>query len=122
MTYFPVLHIALLLSLSTTDNEDPIWANCPENITQAADPGTNSAQVSWDAPTVSDNSGEATITDMPAETEQHFSGGTWPVIYRAVDTSNNEALCVFYVTVTGKGIVGAHLYLLLIICTCQNQL
>ena len=42
-------------TITVTDNEDPVIADCPADITQDSDAGVCEAVVTWAAPTASDN-------------------------------------------------------------------
>ena len=88
-------------TVTVTDTENPVIANCPANISVAADPAICGAVITWAAPTVSDNCPNATIT----QTVGLASGATFPigttnVTYTAADANGNTATCSFTVTVT----------------------
>ena len=80
------------------DNEDPVIANCPADITQDSDAGVCEAVVTWAAPTASDNCAVTTFTST------HDSGDTFPVgsttvTYTATDAAGNTTTCTFDVIV-----------------------
>ena len=80
------------------DNEDPVIADCPADITQDSDAGVCEAVVTWTAPTASDNCAVTTFTST------HDSGDTFPVgsttvTYTATDAAGNSTTCTFDVIV-----------------------
>ncbi|XP_071506901.1 hyalin-like [Diadema antillarum] len=84
------------------DAEPPVLQDCPSDITQPLDQGTNSAIVRWDEPTASDNSGVAPTITSTASNPELFFAGTYTVRYVASDeaTPPNTAECEFTVTIT----------------------
>ncbi|XP_063955696.1 hyalin-like isoform X1 [Lytechinus pictus] len=89
--------------LQANDTEGPVWSPCPSDIIQEADPGTNSAIVSWNVPVnLTDNSGETpTVEDRPTTPQRFFRRGiTNTITYIALDGSGNRGTCQFDVTVT----------------------
>jgi hypothetical protein len=94
----PVPILIPIVESCNPDNQAPIFANCPANITQTTTTAT--ATVTWTPPTASDN-----CTASPTLTSTHNAGATFPigtttVVYTAKDASNNAATCSFTVTVT----------------------
>lgn len=86
--------------VEVTDNELPIFTNCPGNITQANDPGICAASVFWPTINLNDNcmNSATTFTHSPGFI---FPLGTTTVTYTATEPgSNNTAVCSFDVTVT----------------------
>ncbi|MBL4704546.1 MAG: HYR domain-containing protein, partial [Flavobacteriales bacterium] len=85
-------------NVTVNDNEGPLFVGCPTNMTQANDPGTCDAIVSWIAPTFSDNCAGGTLitTHNPGDT---FPLGTTTVTYTATDAATNFSACSFNVTV-----------------------
>ena len=86
------------------DLTPPILVNCPTNITQTT-PGT-SANVTWVAPTVTDNCPGTVGRSSNIQPGSNFPIGSTTVVYTANDTSGNTATCAFQVTVqpqTGGG-------------------
>ena len=63
--------------------------------------GLDSAVVTWTEPTVTDNSGDYTVTSN-YNPEDRFSVGTTRVTYYAWDASGNNVSFSFNVTVEGK--------------------
>ncbi|WP_346855037.1 HYR domain-containing protein [uncultured Draconibacterium sp.] len=90
-------------TITVRDDQKPVIANCPSNITQAVDEGECDALVTWTAPTATDNctaSGDLvwTISHAP---NSSFPVGTTTVTYSVKDSSNNtSSVCSFDVTVT----------------------
>ena len=87
-----------VLGSCTNDNEPPIIANCPTNITVPANNGIGIA--TWSAPTATDNCGLVTFssTYLPGAL---FPLGVTTVIYTAGDMSGNGSTCAFNVAVVG---------------------
>ncbi|XP_071804422.1 uncharacterized protein [Asterias amurensis] len=86
-------------SVTVTDNEKPVFQNCPTDITRVTTAGSMVA-VSWNPPSSSDNSGEYSMT----VNDNHVSGdtfaiGVYNVIYTAMDPSGNADTCVFVITI-----------------------
>lgn len=83
------------------DGVPPIISGCPSSaITASANSttGTCGTNVSWTAPTVSDNcSATLSSTHSPGD---FFNVGTTPVTYTAIDAGGNQTLCTFNVVVT----------------------
>lgn len=89
-----------LLSLLTADTGGPVCMNSPDDITVNTNSGEPTASVTWTQPTFADNSGAFTVTTNyePGDT---FPIGTMLVTYEAVDSSGNNGICSFTVTVIG---------------------
>ena len=84
-------------NVTVLDDSNPKIANCPADISVAANASCN-AIVTWVAPQASDNcSVTLTSTHLPGST---FPLGTTQVRYRAVDASGNTSECTFNVVVT----------------------
>lgn len=81
----------------TVNDTEPPKNQCPNNITQANDPGECGAIVIFQ-PTVTDNCPGVTFSCSPAS-GSFFSVGTTPVTCTATDASGNTATCSFTVTV-----------------------
>ena len=80
------------------DNEDPVIADCPADITQDSDAGVCEAVVTWAAPTASDNCAVTTFTSTH-DSGDTFPSGTTTVTYTATDAAGNTTTCTFDVTV-----------------------
>ncbi|RMG81448.1 MAG: HYR domain-containing protein [Bacteroidetes bacterium] len=74
----------------------PTLTNCPDDIVVST--GSGSADVSWQAPTASDNCGSPNLTSN-YEPGTNFELGTYEVVYTASDESGNEVTCSFTITV-----------------------
>jgi gliding motility-associated-like protein len=86
-------------SVTVVDSEAPKFADCPSDIEVDAAIGSCDAVVTWIEPTATDNC-SSTIT----QTSSHVSGDVFPVgttivTYTATDSSGNESICEFTVTV-----------------------
>ncbi|MBN2563233.1 MAG: HYR domain-containing protein, partial [Phycisphaerae bacterium] len=82
------------------DTEEPVIENCPEDITQPADPGEKGAVVWWKPPSVWDNCDGALVPTGDHKPGEFFPLGTTTVTYTVQDAAGNPAEpCVFTVTV-----------------------
>ncbi len=79
-----------------TDATNPIFTNCPANITLST--SSTSAIATWTAPTASDNCGTPAVTST-ANSGSSFNVGTTVVTYTATDAKGNKGFCNFNVTV-----------------------
>ncbi|XP_071785176.1 uncharacterized protein [Asterias amurensis] len=80
------------------DTIDPVVLNFPEDVTVTVPFGTPSANVPWDTPVVTDNSG----TVFPTTDRQpgsSFPPGTTPVTYTFTDPAGNSVTRTFNVNV-----------------------
>jgi len=83
------------------DNQDPIIAGCPGNISVNTDAGVCTAVVSWTAPTFTDNCpGGSIVQTAGLASGSAFPLGATTVTYTATDASSRTATCSFTVTVT----------------------
>ena len=87
------------------DADVPVFDNCPSpddpTMSVPTETGSDSASVTWETITATDNDGEVTITSnyvSPVE----LSIGSYEVEYQAVDTSGNIAFCRWTIVVFGK--------------------
>lgn len=85
--------------ITVIDLLNPIFDNCPSNITLSSDAGVCGAVANWPAVTATDNCAIISLTST------HTSGSVFPigttqVTYTAEDTYGNTTLCQFNVTVT----------------------
>lgn len=81
-----------------TDTVSPVLVNCPTNITVSNSGSACGANVSWTAPTATDNCGTTTITSTN-NPGTFFSVGTHVVTYTATDAYGNTSTCSFTLTV-----------------------
>ncbi|XP_033625807.1 mucin-17-like isoform X2 [Asterias rubens] len=80
------------------DGIPPVVSVFPEDITRTVPFGTTSVPVTWDEPTVTDNSGTVTpSSDRPSGSS--FLPGTTPVTYNFVDPTGNSVTRSFNVNV-----------------------
>jgi hypothetical protein len=86
-------------TITVVDDEAPIFENCPVNVTQETDPGSNMALVTWDAFVVTDNSGESPTPSGASRSGDSFGIGTTPLMFIALDSANNIGRCSFDVIV-----------------------
>jgi hypothetical protein len=89
-------------TVTVADNQKPVIAGCPANISRTSSAGVCTAVVSWTEPTASDN---CTASGSLVWTKSHtpgstFSAGTTTVTYTAKDAANNVSnVCSFDITV-----------------------
>lgn len=81
------------------DTVDPTIACPPDQTAQTT--GGLDVQVSWPAPTVSDDNPGVTYVCYPASNDP-FSVGVHTVTCTATDAGGNSAECMFTVTVEGN--------------------
>lgn len=86
-------------NVSVVDAELPVISSLPGNLTVNSDPGLCTAVVTWIEPVSNDNCGASTIAaDIPAGS--NFVVGTTQITYTATDSSGNQQIGQFNVTVT----------------------
>lgn len=84
-------------TVTVEDNIDPVFTDCPTDITQGNDMNSCDAAVTWTPPTASDNCSETVnSTHNPGDT---FPVGTTTVGYTVTDAAGNTATCSFDVTI-----------------------
>ncbi len=85
-------------TVTVNDNQNPIWQNCPANITAGTNLSDCRAIVNWSIPLPSDNCAITQIitSHNPNDT---FNIGTTPVSYIAIDAAGNVGSCSFLVNV-----------------------
>jgi len=87
---------------------EPPTITCPPNLDLIMaywDDVNVTVQFDKDRPIVSDNSGHVTWRVLIGEivgVDRVFRAGNWPIVYEAVDGSNNTATCTQIVHVRGK--------------------
>ena len=85
-------------TVTVVDNENPAIAGMPADISQTNDATLCGANVTWTAPTTTDNCGATlTSTHNPGDL---FAVGTTTVTYTSTDDANNTATASFNVVVT----------------------
>lgn len=86
---------------------------CPTSpLLVFAERGMFSAQVNWNRPNATDNSGAAPSLSSNYKPPQRFSQGTHVITYTAVDQSGNRATCIFTIKV-----IGIKSYFLMVVTT-----
>ena len=88
-------------SFSFSDFEKPVILNMPANITQNADSGLATTNVSWVEPCATDNSEFQNLTSSHSPGTA-FSIGVTPVEYTVVDPSGNTMTNIFTIHVKGE--------------------
>ncbi|XP_033626637.1 uncharacterized protein LOC117289582 isoform X6 [Asterias rubens] len=94
---FPVT----VTSGSGGDTTPPVITNCPLTVSGVTDPGLNTGKASWTEPQATDNSGLPVRVARSHFPESTFPLGQTEVQYIFTDTSDNQAICAFTVTITG---------------------
>jgi gliding motility-associated-like protein len=85
-------------TVTVSDNQAPIFAGCPVNMTVSNDAGSCTAIINWTAPTASDNCAVTSFTSTHNPGDS-FPVGTTTVTYTSVDAAGNTSICTFNVTV-----------------------
>ncbi|MDP4828083.1 MAG: HYR domain-containing protein [Flavobacteriales bacterium] len=87
-------------TIEILDNEAPVVAVCPSDITVINDNGICGAVVTYDAPTVTDNCAVIDITLVAGlDSGSTFDVGTTTVTWSYTDAAGNVSFCTFNVTV-----------------------
>ncbi|XP_036813763.1 sushi, von Willebrand factor type A, EGF and pentraxin domain-containing protein 1 isoform X2 [Oncorhynchus mykiss] len=83
-----------------TDSEPP-WVQCPKDVVAETDERRGTANISWNVPAATDNSGQEVLVQVkPVYTPpQLFPIGEERITYAATDRAGNQANCTFTVTV-----------------------
>ncbi|XP_071489593.1 uncharacterized protein [Diadema antillarum] len=90
--------LVTVATAGTGDTTAPVISNCPSDIT-VSDINLDGTQAAfWVEPTATDNS--AVTVSQTASPGDSFILGDTTVTYTFTDTSNNQAVCQFVVTVT----------------------
>jgi len=85
--------------ITVTDDEDPVIAGIPADISVTTPGGQSTAVVTWTQPTATDNCTLASLTpDIPSGST--FVVGVTQVTYTAVDIHGNSSTASFNVSVT----------------------
>lgn len=84
-------------TVTVSDKTAPKITGCPADIIAVAG-GSCTSIVKWDAPTVTDNCSNTTLTADVASGSAFFIGTT-AVTYTASDPAGNKATCTFNVTI-----------------------
>ena len=90
-----------MFSFSLSDEEAPIFLTVPGNISITIDAGESSGRATWDIPTVSDNSGNFTLTSSHQPGDM-FDIGPTTVTYTLTDAAGNTVTASFTVFVRGR--------------------
>ncbi|XP_052249805.1 sushi, von Willebrand factor type A, EGF and pentraxin domain-containing protein 1-like [Dreissena polymorpha] len=93
------------LSFEVKDKQPPYFIECPGDISLGIDAPNNTAAVTWDIPSGTDNSnGPLEITEIHGYLPgQRFEAGSRTVTYRIKDSSNNSGdSCSFHIHVNSR--------------------
>ena len=93
----------LNMSSICLDTEKPKVLTCPEDRTITSK--TEKIRVSWENPTFQDNYDAYPRISSTRSTGYFFYYGKNKVVYKATDSSGNEATCQFHVNVKGMNVV-----------------
>lgn len=85
------------------DSEAPEILNCPQTIYAYTDKMSQTASVTWQTPTATDNSGTVTVSQTKgAAPGSSFQLGLTEIRYKAIDANGNQSPeCIFFVNVEG---------------------
>ena len=86
------------------DNQFPVVIDCPPSISVDGDPGQCGANVSWPAPTATDNC-PGLILNTASSNGGFYPVGTSTILYTATDAALNSTPCEFTITVNGSTMV-----------------
>ncbi|XP_033099723.1 uncharacterized protein LOC117103263, partial [Anneissia japonica] len=87
--------------INVSDEEAPVFTYCPPDIAVGNDPGANNATVTWDEPSVTDNSLMDVMLESDIMNGSVFQLGNTTVMYTAIDMYGNiNENCSFVVTVS----------------------
>jgi len=84
--------------ITVVDNEAP-EITCPADISQAVDPSSCTAVVTWTPPVPTDNCAGVSVVSSSHEPGDIFNVGTTTVTYTVIDANDNIANCSFIVAV-----------------------
>ncbi|XP_072181951.1 hyalin-like [Diadema setosum] len=87
--------------VTIVDQERPSIV-CPEDITQPQDEGSSVAVVSWQPAVVTDNSGSSSPPSSLPPSGSSFDLGVTTVNVTSQDPSDNQAFCLFNVSIIDK--------------------
>ena len=87
------------LTVQVLDNQNPVFVNCPANITVGNDVDKCGSNVTFATPIASDNCGATVTQTAGLLSGALFPVGTTPVTFGALDAAGNPATCAFNVIV-----------------------
>jgi Ricin-type beta-trefoil lectin domain-like/HYR domain/Secretion system C-terminal sorting domain len=97
---FNVVVTKTVVDPCATDAVAPVIVGCPANIVKTPTAAGSCWNVSWTAPTATDNCSTATVTQTAGPANGScIAPGTYTVTYKATDAKGNSATCSFTVTV-----------------------
>jgi len=83
----------------TPDTTDPIFLNCPADLTVNVDAGQCDANVVYSTPIADDCNGATVAFTSGIMSGQTFPLGDTPIVFTATDACNNTTTCEFTITV-----------------------
>ncbi|XP_028973250.2 sushi, von Willebrand factor type A, EGF and pentraxin domain-containing protein 1 isoform X3 [Esox lucius] len=86
---------------ATCTDFEPPWIQCPRDVVAETDERHGTANISWNVPTATDNSGEEVLVQVKPvySPPQLFPIGEERITYVTTDRAGNQANCTFTVTV-----------------------
>jgi hypothetical protein len=91
-----------VITVNVDDNEDPVFVNCPEDVTFTISlfPSSCEGSTIWSIPVATDNCDGVVVTQTagPAQGEI-LEVGVYRIEYTATDLSGNSVTCEFYINV-----------------------
>ncbi|KAJ8041635.1 Hyalin [Holothuria leucospilota] len=92
-----------IFTITVTDETIPVITGCPGPVLAQVPIGQTTVEVTWVAPSATDNSGEAVSVALTGGVSgDEFPVGTFTITYTFTDASQNEAVCSFPVIVTAE--------------------
>lgn len=85
-------------TVTVEDNEIPVFSNCPMDMTVSSNAIGCTANVTWTAPTASDNCAISSVNSTHNSGDV-FSAGVTTVTYTADDVNGNSEVCSFTITI-----------------------
>ncbi|KAJ8046994.1 Hyalin [Holothuria leucospilota] len=90
------------IEFKAVDTTPPNIMRCPDPLVQEVPLDVTGAFVPWSFPSVTDNSGQFTLTTDPVVPDNFFSLGTHQITFNFTDPSGNYAICVTSVQVVAR--------------------
>ena len=101
------------LTLYCIETSEPVFSNCPNDISVPTDPGAATKTVTWTVPTATDFEGKkATVTVNPAGSLPPvlLNIGKRTIEYTATDVHSRTANCRFSIEVKGSFLKESRLF------------
>ncbi|XP_071814131.1 uncharacterized protein [Apostichopus japonicus] len=95
-----VASCSFLVTVTTEDTTPPMIVNCPSLIERQVELGVPGLIITWIEPSATDISGSAMLVDRTHAPNDFFPAEITQVIYTFRDSSLNEAVCAFMISIT----------------------